>query len=221
MKQVLSIFLALCLIAIGGFTFFEAQIMDAADTYQEFTVSQEVTGEISITDPATVTMDPAIAGLTGGVGTGTTTTIVTSTDTDGFNLYLSASSTYSNASLEKDASYYFSDYDLGGTGGNATTAPNFTWEVNAADSEFGYTVEGTDTASFFKDNGSICNLGSANADYKCWQNASTTNQVIGDRSSAATGGSTITIGFKAEVGSTRNQESGNYQATVGLTAVVK
>lgn len=213
MKKTLSIFLALAISMWGSYLFFEPQVIKGA--YDDFTVSQEVTGEISIDCSEPVNMSPSIPGMTGGTGTGTSTCTITTSDVDGYSAYLSAST----SPALKSGAYSFDDYDY--TANNATNSPEFNWSILSTASEFGYTIEGNDTHQFFKDNGSICNAGSANAPYKCWHNASTTNQIIADRSSPATSGINTVIGFRAEVGTSRNQESGTYTATIGVTANVK
>lgn len=189
----------------------EPCLIDAA--YDEFTVTQAVTGEISLSDCGNVNMSPSIAGLTGGAGMGTTTCQVTTSDTAGYTMSLSASTT----PALKASSYYFSDYTV--TAGNV---PDYSWSIGASASEFGYTVEGSQTIvqSKFLDSGAACNTGTLQTPYKCWLNASTTNATIGYyNAGAVVTATTTTIGFRAEVTSGRNQEEGSYTATIGITAV--
>lgn len=213
MQKVLITFLALCVIAVGFFMFFEPQVMKAASDYKEFNVNQTVTGEITITQPSDVNMSPSIPGTTGGTSAGTTTVTVTTTNTPGYSLYLSAST----SPALKSGSYFFGDY----MPTNGTTVPEYAWWTTppSASSTMGYTVEGNDTYQFFKDNGSICNAGSANAAYQCWWRTTTSNQEIAYRTTPATTGSGTTVGFKAQVQTGRNQESGSYTAKIGVTAV--
>ena len=210
MKKTLSIFLALSIIFSGSYIFFEPRLMSAA--YDEFTVSQSVTGEISLSNCGNINMSPAIAGLTGGVGTGTTTCAVTTSDTAGYTMSLSAST----SPALKASTYTFADYTVA-----AGNVPDYTWSIGASASEFGYTVEGSQTIvqAKFLDNGSACNTGTGQNAYKCWLNASTTNATIGYYANEITTSTTTTIGFKAEVTSGRNQEEGSYTATIGITAV--
>jgi len=217
MRKTLSIFLALVIIFSGCYIFFEPQLTDAVTDYDEITVSQEVTGEIELSSPADLTMSPAIPGITGGVGVGTTTWNATTTNSTGYTLSLTASSTYSNASLEASASNYFADYDL--PPNDATTSPTYTWSIPTAAAEFGYTVEGhSNIAAFFKDTGTICNAGSGTTAYTCWNNASTTGVTIVNRATAAATNESTNVGFRAEVTSGKNQPSGTYSGKIGITA---
>jgi len=212
MKKILSLFTALAIIAAGSYMFFEPQIMDAA--YDEVSVSQAVTGEISITQPGDVTMLPAIAAMTGGTGTGTSTWTVTTTQSTGYNLQLTAST---SPALKNGATDSFADYTP-----TAPTVPDYAWSVGASAAEFGYTVEGTDTATLFKDNGSTaCNTGSTLGSYTCWLNASTTVVTIATKGSSAVGGDATSVGYRAEAKSGSNKISGTYTATIGATATVQ
>ncbi len=202
----------LAIIAAGSYMFFEPQLMDAA--YDEVTVSQSVTGEIAITQPGDVTMLPAIAAITGGTGTGTSTWTVTTTQTTGYNLQLTAST---SPALKNGVTDSFADYTP-----TAANVPDYGWSVGASTAEFGYTVEGTDTATLFKDNGSTtCNTGSTLGDYTCWLNASTTVVTIATRGSSAPAGVATSVGYRAEAKSGSNKVSGTYTATIGATATVQ
>lgn len=217
MKKTLSLFLALTLISAGTYIYFEPQLMKGA--YDEFTVTQVVTGEVSLSDCGNIDMDPQIGGIVGGVGTGTTTCNVATSNSTGYNLSLSASSTPPERTL-RTSSYYFNDYDYQAS--DATSSPNFTWSIPGDSSEFGYTVEGSQTIiqAKFKDTGTICNAGTLQTAYRCWHNASSTNETIGYYNAPVATATTTTIGFRAEVSTTGVfvQQAGNYTATIGITA---
>jgi len=157
-----------------------------------------------------VNLSPDIGGITGGFGTGTTTVTVTTDNPAGYSMSIQAST----SPALKTGSYSFADYTP-----YATTVPEYSWSIADVSSELGYTIEGDDAYQFFKDNGSVCNAGSANAPYRCWLNASTTNQTIAYRISEAISGSATTLGFKAESGTSHVQESGTYTAKISVTAI--
>lgn len=205
MKKILSLFLALNLIVMGAYMFFEPQIMDAATAYREWTVSQEVTGEIAIDAISDLSLSPAIPGLTGGVGVGTSTATTTTSNSTGYTLALTAST---SPALQSGGNS-FADYTPTGT-----TVPEYTWSVTSA-AEFGYTVENANVTQLFKDSTSICNAGTNQTAYKCWYPASTTAVTIVNRSTSATDDETQ-LGFKAEINGT-TRPSGTYSGKLSVT----
>jgi hypothetical protein len=187
-------------------------VMPSADT---ITVTQGVTSEVSISAPADVTMSPTIAGISGGTGDGSATWTVKCTDTSGFNMKIKAST----SPALQTGSYNFADYTEASAG-----TPDFTWGINAADSEFGFTVEpatAADTVQAFKDNGSVCGgAGAANASDKCWDGLATTDIDIINRSSiTSSSGEAEVVKFKAQSGASHFQAEGTYTATITVTAV--
>jgi hypothetical protein len=98
-------------------------------------------------------MSPSIAGLSGGTGNGSVVWNVKTDNAAGYQMNVHATT---NPAL-KSGIYSFADYTPATAG-----TPDFTWSINATDSEFGYTVEGNSTAGKFLDNGSACNTGSGN-----------------------------------------------------------
>ncbi|MBU2578787.1 hypothetical protein KKA09_01575 [Patescibacteria group bacterium] len=217
MKKILSLVLIANLIACSVFLVFEPELASAVE--DTVIVTQAVSAEISISSPADVTMSSAIPGVTGNLGsprTGSATwTVITNNDT-GFNMTIKSTST---PSMILDGTYNFSDYSPA-----TTTAPDYTWSSPAASvAEFGYTVEPAtvaDTATFFKDNGTACNIGTANAANSCWQNASTTDvQIINRTTNTAAGGEAEVVKFQTESNAKYLQE-GNYTATIIATALM-
>ena len=108
----------------------------------------------------------------------------------------------------------FADYTPAGA------APDYTWSINAADSEFGFTPEGTDIVAKYKDNGSnTCNTGGSDTLNKCWYDFSTSDETIAQSSSSNhPSGTATTVKFQAQSGSSHLQREGTYQATVTVTA---
>lgn len=186
----------------------------------QFTITQSVTAEISFsTAPSNVTMNGALAGITGGTSNGGTQLIVTTNNATGYNMTLTASSSsgmIGNANGGTIPAYVPS----------ATNVPDFTFTTPANTARFGYTAEASTTADLaaaFKDNGSACNVGSADATNSCWLNASTTAFTIVNRSTAtAASGATTTLKFRVVINANPSPAipTDTYVATSTLTAVV-
>lgn len=195
-----------------GYIYFEPVIAFAVTDV--VVVTQGVTSEITISAPADVTMSPAIAGMTGGTGDGSATWTVVTNDTSGFNLKLKASA---SPALVFGA-YSFADYAEVTSG-----TPDYTWSVAAADSEFGYTVQAATTADLaaaFKDNGTACNTGTADAVDKCWDGFSTSDATVINRSSiTSSSGEAEVVKFRAQSGASHFQAEGTYTATITATAL--
>ena len=158
-----------------------------------------------------VVMSPAIGGVAGGISNGSSTWTVLTDSPSGYSLSIRANA---SPALTDGVGNSFSDYTP------ATADPDFTWSVPATTSEFGYTVEGADTAPLFLDNGIACNTGTANAPDKCWFNTFTTNQMIANSSSANhPAGTQTTVKFRTESGNQHIQPAGTYTAVITATAV--
>jgi hypothetical protein len=159
-------------------------------------------------------MSPTIAGISGGTGDGSATWTIVTGNSTGFNMKIKAST---NPALQT-GSYSFADYTEASAG-----VPDFTWGINAADSEFGFTVEpetAADTVQAFKDDGAACNTGSANAANKCWDGLATTDTDMINRTTATDGGGEAeVVKFKAQSGASHFQAEGTYTATVTVTAL--
>jgi archaellin len=98
--------------------------------------------------------------------------------------------------------------------------PDFNWSSGASVAEFGYTVEGSDTSSFFKDDGGACNSSNGNVTDKCWYNLETTDRLIAQSSTPNhTAGSPTTVKFYAQIGASKNVVEGVYRANLTLTVV--
>jgi hypothetical protein len=156
-------------------------------------------------------MSPAIGGVTGGTSNGSTNFTVTTDNPAGYSVTIQASSSPALQSLSDN----FADY-------TATAAsPDFTFSVPSTASRFAFTVEGTDIANSFKDNGSnTCNTSSTDTADACWAGLSTGLQTIVNRTSANhPTGTVTTIKFRAQSGSAHVQTAGTYVATTTITAL--
>jgi hypothetical protein len=151
-----------------------------------------------------------IGGLTGGASTGSSTWLVTTNNSAGYTLTVSAST----SPALKSASAKFLDYAPTGPD------PDLNFAVAATSSVFGFTPEGVDVIQRFRDNGSACNAGSGDTVSKCWDGFSTTSKSVATRNSPNhPSGSTTTIRYRAETGSSHIQESGAYAASITVTAI--
>lgn len=166
---------------------------------------------LAISTGSDVTMSPAIAGVSGGAGTGSTVWTVTTDNAAGYSLSIKANTTPALRSLTSD----FADYTTAGG------VPDYVWSIAAADSEYGFTPEGTDIIQRYRDNGSVCNsFGGGDTADRCWDKLTTSDQQI---AGSATGnhpsGTATTVKMQAEVGSNHIQPNGTYEANVTVTAV--
>lgn len=164
---------------------------------------------LSITSASDITMS-SFNGLTGGTGTGSTVWTVITDNAAGYTMTINAST---NPAMQSAGSQ-FDNYTPAGSD------PDYTWSVPSSAGEFGFTPEGTDIYSRFKDNGSSCNTGSGDTADKCWDSATTAPKTIAYR---ATGnhpsGTTTTVKVRAESGSSHIQPNGAYSATLQVTVV--
>ena len=165
---------------------------------------------IAITSPS----DLGLTSIGGITGEGTEGTVSWQVITDNFAGYTISIETTTTPALTS-AQDSFANYTPSGAD------PDYTFSIVSSASEFGFSPEGTDTNSRFKDNGSACNTGSGEVSAKCWDGLSTSAQTIaGKTSSNHPSGSAVNVRFRAESGSAHIQTSGNYSSTVIVTAVV-
>jgi len=173
--------------------------------YQQMAVSYVALS----TSASSVTLSPSIE-RTGRANGSATLTVLSGV---GYSLSVKASTQpamrISNPSQETIELTDFTDY---------AGAPDFTWSVANTASAFGFSPEGNDITSTYKNDGSTCGTGSL-TDAHCWDGFSTTHQTI---ASASTGpkNTTITLNLRAEVGSAAGQfVSSSYAATLTPTLV--
>ncbi len=215
-KKIISVITALFLLSVTFFSF-EGALVSADQTVSStptstlnFNVTVDVTSELSLTCASSVAMS-SISGLTGGSSVSSADCNVKSNNAGGYILYVKASSTPALVS-NSSSSVYFSDY--------RTTTPEYTWTNDSASSSFGISVSSTDAVSAFRSSASVCGGGAVAASYlACFRSLSTSNITLASASAATvSNGVTTTIGFKAEVGATRNQPTGSYTAGITVTA---
>ena len=167
---------------------------------------------LALSAPGSVSLTPAIGGLTGGTGNGSAAFTVTTDNAAGYTLAVKAST----APALQSGANSFTDYTpaVGGT-------PDFDWAVGAAAAEFGFTPEGNHIPAKYKDNGTnACNAGGNDTADRCWYNLGLVDETIALNGSAnhPTGTQTM-LKLKAESGASNYQPAGNYSATLTVTAI--
>lgn len=165
---------------------------------------------ISLTVPGTTALTPSIDGSVGGTASTSASLSVSTNNGAGYTLQIKAST----SPALKSGSDSFADYTL------AAADPEFDWSVAAGASEFGFTPEGADIATRYKDNGAACNqAGGSDTANRCWDPLTTTYNTIAQSSSGNLPlGVATTLKFQAEAGASAAQPAGSYVATVILTA---
>lgn len=164
---------------------------------------------ISISSPSDLVL-ASIGGLSGGSSEGTVSWNIITDNTAGYSLSI-ASTTSPSLKSSTDS---FTDYTPVGAD------PDYNFTNSASSSSFGFSPEGTEAHTRFKDNGSICNVGSLESTGKCWDGLSTTPKIVsGSTNSNMPSGGIATILFRAESGADHIQTSGQYNATITVTAV--
>ncbi|HTK32996.1 MAG TPA: hypothetical protein VL335_00405 [Candidatus Paceibacterota bacterium] len=163
---------------------------------------------LSVVPPTNVTLSPALGGVSGGSANGSTTFTVTTDDAAGYTATLTASSSPALVS----GSNSFADYSPAGA------APDYTYSVLPTNSNFGFSVQGSDADQRFKNNGSVCNTGSNTTASTCWDGLSTSPKAVAGRTTNNTPSGTQTVlYFRAATGSNHIQVNGTYVATTTLT----
>ena len=203
-------------LVLGMFLAFEPTVTIGQVT-EEFTVRQQITDEIAFTvAPSNVTMDTALAGLTGGTANGSTTFEVTTNNTAGYTIDISFAST---TAMEFETGPEFIP-NLG-----STVQPDFTTTEVSGTSGFGYTVTGPQVVSALLGDTTSCGSGSAQSD-ACWtlQTTGTSDFTIIDSSNPSNAaGDAYDIYFRVVVDANPDPSlpEGFYTATATLTALNK
>ena len=163
---------------------------------------------LAITNSADISL-PAIGGVSGGNSTGQSTWTVTTDDPAGYQLTIVATSSPALKSTNSSVPDYVP----------AGAAPDFTFTYGASASVFGFSPEGTDIVSRYKDNGSACNTGSSDTTDRCWDGLSTTPTTIAESTAPNhPNGTATTIKYQVGIGSSKIQDAGTYNASVVVTA---
>lgn len=216
-QAVVAASLIVALLTVGFFAL-EPQIGHSQSDTTDFTIRQSITGETSfLVEPADVTMNGSIAGVTGGTATGTTQFSILSNSATGYRVEIDFFDNPGAHAMigDSDGDESIRDYAAGaGTptlNMTASTAPQFAYSVHSSSS--------ADTADIFWNNGTTCNAGSGSTLGQCWKSPSTSPVEIVNRSVSATEGATSTLIFKVRVpaGADPTPTAQTYTATATLS----
>jgi hypothetical protein len=165
---------------------------------------------LSVTLPGNVTLLPNIPSVGGGIADGTTGVTVTTDNLSGYAMTIRASTSPALASGGDS----FADYvPLG-------AFPDLSFVTPPASSRFGFTPEGSDIISSFRDNGVLCGVGGGDTPSACWQGLSTAPLSVVSRATPNhPTGSLTTLRFRAQADAAYVQPAGSYQAVVSLTVM--
>lgn len=165
---------------------------------------------IALTGAQNIIMDTAIPAVTGDESNGSTTVTVTTDSPSGYALTLV---TENNPAMQKGVDS-IANYAPG-------TNPSLNFNYSDGEAFFGFTPEGADIVSRFRDNGGTCGTGgSLDTAFACWDGVSTTPETIAsDTSANHPDGATTTIRFRVGVGAQTNLVPGIYIATTTVTAI--
>ncbi|MEN9920586.1 MAG: hypothetical protein RL538_479 [Candidatus Parcubacteria bacterium] len=175
--------------------------------YAGYQQMQEV--YLSMTTPSDVDLTPSLAGLTGGTSNGSATVTVTTDSPAGYTLTLESQTD----PAMQNGIYTIDDYDEG-------VDADFSFSVNSGVAHLGFSPSGVDIPIAFKDNGSLCGVGSQDTALACWAGLTTLGTVIAEGpDSNHPDGATTTMSFRVGIGSGAGVETGVYTATTTLTAL--
>jgi hypothetical protein len=193
-KKACAFALAMVLIVGAAYTTLEPTLTKASATASDpINVNLSVDPTLSITSPADVSMSPNITGT--GASTGSAVWSVTTNSVTGWKLEVAASA----APAMTSGANNFADYTEGVLG-----TPEI-WSVAAAASEFGFTATGSFAEAKY-----------TASKYQGFQG--TTKIQVSHSTTGPDAGDATTVGFKAEVGASKSQATGNYQAIITATA---
>ncbi len=166
---------------------------------------------LSMSVPDDVVLDGSIGGFTGGTSTGSTTVTVITDSPSGYQLTLEAEN---NPAMQREGGGDdIADYDAG-------PVADFFFNIGSSQALLGYSPSGVDIVQAFKDNGSACNVDTADDVDACWDGLTTTAVPIADAGVPNhPDGATTTVYFQLVVSANAGLLEGFYTATATLTAL--
>lgn len=165
---------------------------------------------ISISSVAPVVLLPALGGITGGVASGSAAVSVVTDSPSGYQLTIQSSGT---PAMRFGANSIANYVPVG-------AVPDFLFITNPTDARFGYSPEGPDIVTRFKDSASACGAAGGDTVARCWDGVSTTPVTIASNSSSNhPTGATTTVQFRVGLGGSIVVAPGTYVATTTLTAL--
>lgn len=167
---------------------------------------------LAITAPGNITLAPNIPTIGGGTANGQGAWTILTDNAAGYTATIVASAAPALVSGANNIPNYVP----------AGADPDFTFTTPAASARFGFSPEGTDIASRFRDNGVACNLGAGDTVNACWDALAATQKTIASRTTANhPSGIATTIKFRAVSGASNTQAAGSYTATATLTVMAR
>ncbi len=164
---------------------------------------------IALSTPSDLALTP-IGGILGEASEGTMSWTVTTDNVAGYSMSIQS---VTSPALKSGVDS-FADYTPVGAD------PDYNFSINPTTSAFGFSPEGVDVNSRFRDNGLACNVGAGETTAKCWDGLSTTAKDAFQRTSSnQPSGSTATVRFRAESGPSHIQPAGSYAAPITVTAI--
>jgi hypothetical protein len=166
---------------------------------------------LSISSSPDVVLSPTLGGLTGGTSNGSTTVTVVTDGAAGYQLTIVATNT---PAMQSPNGQTLANYAPAGAD------PDFAFGVATGDARFGYSPEGVDIATRFKDNGSTCNSGAGDTVLACWDGITTTPAEFARRGTPNHPTGTDTkLNFRVGLGANAAVQAGTYYATTTITAI--
>jgi hypothetical protein len=174
---------------------------------------RQLTGSsISISSPSDVSMSPNLSGLVNNASTGEADWTVVTDSPGGYEMSIKAST---NPAMQHTVTAdTLDDYAPA-----SAPTPDYSFSVASNTAVFGFSPEGADITSKYKDNGAICGTGSGDTTDKCWDGFSTTDKTISSGGANQPTGVITTVKFRAENGSAHLLPAGTYKATITVTAI--
>lgn len=215
MKKIISLVAIISFLVFATYLFFEPELIKGADV----SVSQTVTGEVTLTCDTAVSGLTGIPGVSGGTSNGTFSCTVTTNNNAGYNLKLKKTDDLCH-SAGCAVNQQFDDYT-----GTTTDPIDFEWtNVGSGAEQWGFNMtSGTDITQRFKDNGTACNTGTNVTSGKCWVRIPTdpTEETVANRASPTdAGGSASGFGIRIQAGGSNILRSGIYSTTLVATAAM-
>jgi hypothetical protein len=166
---------------------------------------------ISISATSGIALTGTLGGLTGGESNGSTTVTVVTDSPSGYQLAITAAA----APAMRKGADTIADYVPA-----VPPTPDFLFTTDSTDAHFGFSPQGGDVVSRFRNNTSVCGVGSQSTLLRCWAGLSTTTVPLAQGTGANHPlGATTTLQFKVGIGGGTVVPPGTYVATTTLTAL--
>jgi hypothetical protein len=172
---------------------------------------QMETSYISISASSTAALAD-VNGLTGGASLASTTFTVLTDDPAGYSLSVQAAS---SPAMKGPNGATIADYVPA-----SPPTPDYQFTITSSQAAFGFSAEGHDLVSKYKNNGTTCNTGTLQTANQCWDGFTTSPKIIAQSSSDnQPNGATTTLEYQVKIGTAKVQDNGAYSATITVTAL--